>query len=226
MLVGKRASNTRKYTSLQDQSASVLNSVGIVEPEIWLAVQNKLRQNDQLGNSGKGTHTWLSGLLKCSKCGYAIKVQPQKGKRYLLCSGRYNLTRCDASVQLDLAELELTMQDELERLLDSCSIETAPMEPDQFDQKLRELDRRADRLLDAFAESEELDQNYLKRAMQRIEAERRAILQERERAQTQPSLPGKLVFHSLGFEEKKAVAAQFIDRIEIVDDNAKICWKV
>ena len=226
LLVGKRNSNTRKYTSLQDQSASVLNSVGLIEPDAWLAVQNKLRQNTQVGNSGKGTHTWLSGLLKCGKCGYAIKVQPSKGSRYLLCSGRYNVTRCDASVHIDLTELEQTVQDELERLIESCPVEMPPTEPDKFELRLQEMDRRADRLLDAFAESEELDQSYLKRAMQRIEAERRAILQERERSQAQPSLPTKLVFHTLGFAEKKAVAAQFIERIDILDNCAEIRWKV
>ena len=36
----------------------------------------------------------------------------------------------------------------------------------------------------------------------------------------------KLVFSELSFEEKKAVAAQFIRRIEVAEDSAEIIWAV
>ena len=39
-------------------------------------------------------------------------------------------------------------------------------------------------------------------------------------------LPEKLVFSELSFEEKKAVAAQFIRRIEVAKDSAEIIWAV
>ena len=64
----------------------------------------KLDSNRQLGNSGKGTYTWLSGLLKCAKCGYSLKVISDKSHRWLACSGRYNLSRCDASIHVKLSQ--------------------------------------------------------------------------------------------------------------------------
>ena len=68
-------------------------------------VQTKLAHNRQVGNSGKGKHTWLSGLLKCAKCGYSLSVVVDKSYRYLVCSGRYNMNRCDAAIHVKLTEL-------------------------------------------------------------------------------------------------------------------------
>ena len=92
--------------------------------------------------------------------------------------------------------------------------------------KLDELDRRADRLMDAFAESEDMSNAYLQRALARLEKERKQLLEERKREATRPSLPDRLVFRELSFEEKKAVAAQFIERIEVSENSAEVKWAV
>lgn len=225
LLVGSRASNERKYTDMRDHSASVLNSVGIVPADLWLLCQEKLARNRQVGNSGKGKHTWLSGLLKCAKCGYSIKIGFENDHRWLLCSGRYNLAHCDASIHVSLTELEEIAAQEIERLLAECP--TTPVEPekDNYADRLTEIDRRADRLLDAFAESDMSD-TYLKRALSRLEKERQALLDSRKREQNRPVLPDKLVFSQLSFEEKKVVAAQFIERIDVGEHSADIKWKV
>ena len=46
------------------------------------------------------------------------------------------------------------------------------------------------------------------------------------RVPSDTTLPEKLVFGELSFEEKKAVAAQFIRRIEVAEDSAEIIWAV
>ena len=50
----------------------------------------------QLKNSGKGKNSWLTGLLKCAGCGYAVIVKKgYKGSLFLACSGHYNLHACN-----------------------------------------------------------------------------------------------------------------------------------
>ena len=64
---------------------------GLVDAAVWLAVQRKLARNRALGRSGAGTHSWLSGLMKCEKCGYAITVVAKAngaGGHYINCGGR------------------------------------------------------------------------------------------------------------------------------------------
>lgn len=228
LLVGKRDRSKRKYTEMKDHSVSVLNSIGIVPSEIWLACQYKLQKNRQVGNSGKGTHTWLSGLLKCAKCGYSLKVLSEKTWRWLICSGRYNLARCDAKITVHLADLEDHVAEKIIEMLEMVPEEqvTAVQREDPYEKQLEELDRRADRLMDAFAESCDLSPDYLRRALARIERERQALLEARRREKGKVVIPENVNFNQLSFEEKKAVAAQFIRRIEVDDDSAEIIWNV
>lgn len=227
LLVGKRDKSKKKYTDVHEHSVSVMNSVGFIPSDLWLACQNKLQDNKQIGNNGSGTHTWLSGLLKCASCGYSLKVTEDKYKRYLHCSGRYNLSKCNAVVRADLAELESTVAVQIQELLDQCPDETVEDTVSiTYQNRLDELDRRTDRLLDAFSESEDISSDYLHRALARIERMRQAILDERKRDKSHPSVPQKLVFSTLSFAEKKAVAAQFIRRINVGEDTAEVCWNV
>lgn len=228
LLVGKRDRSKRKYTDLKEHSVSVLNSVGIVSPEVWLACQYKLQKNRQVGNSGKGTHTWLSGLLKCAKCGYSLKVLRENTWRWLICSGRYNLARCDARISIDLIELESHVAEKIAELLELAPEEQAAavQKEDPYEKRMEELDRRADRLMDAFAESCDLSPDYLRRALARIESERQALLEARRREKGKVVIPENVDFYKLSFEEKKTVAAQFIRRIEVEGDSAEIIWNV
>ena len=227
LLVGKRKASDRKYTNLKDHSASVMNSQGIVPSDLWLRCQLKLDSNRQLGNSGKGTYTWLSGLLKCAKCGYSLKVISDKPHRWLACSGRYNLSQCDASIHVKLAELEEIITAEITKMLDECPSESPEIQENNlYSRQLEEIDRKADRLIDAFAESSDIPPAYLQRSLVRLEQERQTILEARRREQNRPVMPAVLDFPSLGFEEKKAVAARFIRRIEVAEHSAEIIWNV
>ena len=146
----------------------------------------------------------------------------------MICSGRYNLSQCDADIRTDLTELENAVAMEIERLLAECP-PSEPVEPSRKDiyaEKLDALDRKADRLMDAFANDESLDGAYLQRALARLEKEREEILASRKREKSRPAIPDKLVFSELSFEEKKIVAAQFIERIEVTEDSAEIKWAV
>lgn len=227
LLVGKRDRAQRKYTDVREHSVSVMNSVGIVPADVWLTCQYKLQQNQQIGNNGKGTHTWLTGLLKCAGCGYSLKVTVYNSIRKLTCSGRYNLSRCEAKVCVNVAELEELVAGEIQSMLEECPQEQVPtQEVDDYVRQLEELDRRADRLMDAFAESCDLSPDYLKRALARIENERQSLLEARRREKGRPAVPDSLNFMKLSFEEKKTVAAQFIRRIEVKEDAAEIVWAV
>ena len=207
----------------------MLNSPGVVSSDLFLRCQDKLSHNAQIGNAGKGTHSWLSGMMKCAKCGYSITVQRREnGLRRMICSGRYNLSKCDADIRADLTELENAVAMEIERLLAECppSEPVEPIRKDIYAEKLDALDRKADRLLEAFANDESLNGAYLQRALARLEKERKDILALRKREKSRPAMPEELVFSALSFEEKKIVAAQFIERIEVTEDSAEIKWAV
>lgn len=228
LVVGKRDRSARKYSDVHEHKVSVLNSAGFLPASLWLQCQDKLMRNSQIGNSGKGKHTWLSGLLKCASCGYALKVvQKNSGTRYLQCSGRYNLTRCSAVIRGDLDTLEAEASKHIQILLDEIPLETEKEEEDiRYIAQMEEIDRRADRLIDAFSMRTDMSPVYLQRALNRLEAERQALRDAGKKNAQRSKTPQKLDFEKLPFDKKKIVAAVFINRIEVGDNTAEILWKV
>ena len=228
MLVGKRGPGARKYQNIHDQHFSPANHFGLIPSSLWLQCQYKLDGNRQLGGSGRGKHTWLSGLLKCAACLYSVKINRDGDKYYLVCSGRSNLGLCSQSIRIDLRQLEANVAGELERILRECPDPDAANHTGQeFSEAISEIDRKIDRLMEALAESSDLSMTYINRTIERLEKQRRELLrrQELQRARPRPEV-GRLRFDALDFEQKKAVAAQFIHEIRLAGDSAEVIWNI
>lgn len=97
---------------------------------------------------------------------------------------------------------------------------------DSYASQLDEIDRKADRLIDAFSERPDMSSAYLQRALVRLDQERQQPLEARKQDSRRPILLQKLDFEKLGFEEKKIVAVQLIRRNEVGDDKAEVIWSV
>lgn len=228
MIVGKRDRSGGKYHALKEQHFSLSTHYGLISSGLWLRCQYKLDANRQLGNAGRGKHTWLSGLLKCGSCGYSVKVNRDRDKYYLVCSGRSNLGLCTASIRIDLRALEAAVEAELERLLAECpDVEGPSADAQENTAALAEIDRKIDRLIAALAGSSDLTMPYINRAVRELEARRQELLERQARQQAAPSSPRKrLRFGSLDFEQKKLVAARFIREIRLSGETAEVLWQV
>ena len=228
MIVGKRDRSAGKYQDLYEQHLSLSTHYGLIPSDLWLRCQYKLDANQQLGNAGRGKHTWLSGLLKCACCGYSVKVNRDKEKYYLVCSGRSNLGVCHASMQIDLRALEASVEAELERLLAECpDVREQPEEDRQKAAALAGIDRKIDRLMSALAESNALTMDYINRTIAKLEGQRQVLLAQQARQYGSTAAKLKhLKFAPLEFEQKKLVAAQFIREIKLSGETAEVNWRV
>ena len=99
-VMGRR--NRGKGGNSAAQKIAVANHVGIIESSQWLRVQDKLSRNKQLSRANAGKYSWLTGLMKCGKCGYAIKINyiRNENRFNLLCSGKSNFSVCDAGINI------------------------------------------------------------------------------------------------------------------------------
>lgn len=228
MIVGKRDKNAGKYRDLAGQHFSLATHAGVIPSELWLRCQYKLDANRQLGGNGRGKHTWLSGLLKCGKCGYSVKVMKDGNKYYLVCSGRSNLGVCDQSIRVELPTLEREVQRELERLLEECpDVDTRDMEDQEAARQLAAIEQKIDRLMAALAESDDVTMPYVNRTIRRLEKERQELLESREKERTKPHLPARRIdFAALDFEQKKLVANQFIQAVRLTGNQAEVVWRI
>ncbi len=230
MIIGKRDRSANKYNDLAAQHFSLANHCGTISSELWLNCQYKLDHNKQLSRAGLGKHSWLTGLMKCAACGYSVKVNQMDGKRYLVCSGRSNLSVCDQTISIKLDELEASVTAELCTLLAECADhpDELAVTPNEFSAALAKVDRRIELLVQALAEGNDVTIRYVNRELERLDAERTSLLDKQAQSK-QHSLPKKLQkidFMSLSLEEKKLVAQHFIQCIKLQNDSADVIWAV
>lgn len=223
-ITGRRSREKNKYNEPCKQTLSLSNHEGIIEPEIWLKVQKKLDNNRQISRANAGKYSFLTGLMKCAGCGYAIKINNFKKDNVLklVCSGKSNLSACNADIEVNLRELEGYISDEIEKALKTLPDKNLP-DTDEYADKLLSTERKIERLVGALAEGGEVSAAYITKEIERLHKMREEIL---EKSKTAGKKLEKIDFNRLAFHEKKLVAAQFINRILISGNEVNIEWKI
>ncbi len=88
---GRRQGKTKsKFRDLSGENIQLNRHEGLISADDWLRVQCRLNENHALKSSGRGSNSWLSGIVRCGYCGYALSVVngQRSGKRYVYCGGR------------------------------------------------------------------------------------------------------------------------------------------
>jgi site-specific DNA recombinase len=229
MIIGKRDRSANKYNDLGEQRFSLASHQGFISSEIWLLCQWKLDHNRQLSRDNQGKHSWLTGLMKCGKCGYSIKVNRDKEQLYLLCSRRSNQSACDQSIKIDLRVLEHDVEKELCAILAQCPREEDPIAmPDhQNVEQAAKIEQKIERLITALSEGSDVTIRYVNRQVAKLEQEKTQLLEAiAADKRALPELLRTIQFSKLSMQEKKIVAAHFIERVELDGDAAKVIWKL
>lgn len=239
-LYGKREANQRKYTDVTDHYLSLAPHLGIVDSDLWLRCQTKLDKNSQIGNAGQGQHSWLSGLVKCGKCGYCMTVTKYKGYRYFRCRGKDLLRNCEGQSITQYA-------DDIERAVESelfVRLKTLPKVEMTKDSKsvrgnnaakmrLIELDNQIKNLVNNLTVCSGSTVAILNEKINTLAAERESILhtlaKEIKDAIENPydkimSLADNWAEAAL--EERKLVANSLIEKVLIADNNITINWRI
>lgn len=224
-VIGRRDRSRNKYNSIDGQYLTVANHEGLIDSRLWLQVQEKLAKNPQISRANAGKYTWLTGLLKCGKCGYAVKVNYMKaeGKCYLLCSGRSNLSTCDEKINIDLRELESCIAGEIKQKLQESPPGEIYSDSRETASAILEIEQKIERLVNALSESSEVSAAYISKQIEKLDKEKASLAQK---GSVPPSAVKAIDFDTLSFDEKKVVAPQFIDRILLDDETVNIVWKV
>lgn len=150
-IVGKKVGNynIRKYTDLKEQSIYLTNFAGIIDSRTFINVQERLAQNEQFGKNNKPTNMKeFQGLLKCAKCGYAIKMY---SKPYLGCYGARQLHCCDVSFRgVSFEKLRDDLRIEVQKNLDKTAMEIVRSKAIHREKRehIDELEKEIDNLLE------------------------------------------------------------------------------
>ena len=240
-LYGKRESNERKYTKTENQFLSVARHKGFINAEGWLACQHKLDKNSQIKNSGRGTHSWLSGLTKCGKCGYGMTVSKYKDYKYFICRGKHNLKNCDGqTITQYVTNIEQYICSELKlKLLTIPNIEklSKPINfiaNNEIAIKIIKIDDQIKNIVNSISVLDGESVDILGKKLNELAQQKNELEQELSKNQKQELINNpfeKILslcqnFDNATFEEKKLVAKTLITKILIDDNKITIEWKI
>jgi site-specific DNA recombinase len=233
-IVGKRAGNynVRKYTDLKEQSIYLTNFQGVVDSRNFINVQERLAQNEQFGkNNAPSNMKEFQGLLKCAKCGYAVKMYT---KPVLGCYGARQLHCCDANFKdVSFDELRETLRIEVQKNLDKVAMDLVRSASIQREkqEKIEELKKEIDNLLEIAAKGGEIaDVVYTKiesKQKEINEIELDLFLNKRitDRLHINYSIPIK--YKRFTDEQKKAICLILIRKIKLYENgDMEIEWKI
>jgi len=223
-VIGRRDRSQNKYNDLKGQMLTVSEHEGFIEPDLWLKVQYKLSSNKQIARASAGKYSWLTGLLKCAKCDYALKINYIKSENrfYLICSGKSNLAICDCRISVDLHELENYVATKIQEMLNESPPNEIPVSK-SFSEEILGIEQKIERLVNALAESGDIAVSYISRQIELLHIQREELMNKNS---SKPAKIKTLDFKSLSFDQKKIITAEFIEKIQIEGKNVNIIWKI
>lgn len=232
----------RKQSDLTDRDLVLAPHEGIIDSETWLKCRWKLLNNNQCARTKKGKRSWLTGKVKCKKCGYAYIVTKSNttGLRYLQCSGmRYNI-RCKGSEQTIYAHIFENhiyneMREELKKFqyLSNEIEKSGNVSYSKYKMEMLEMDKEIDALLNKVSEASSTLMQYINMRIDQLDAEKKK-LQEKIISLSANKPINNLekinnhieIWEELSIEDKQKIADILIKVIYIDNDTISIEWNI
>ncbi len=237
-LYGKREAGERKYTDVSGHVLSLGLHNGVVSSELWLDVQRKLDGNSQIKKGKSGTYSWLSGMIKCGKCGYAMRAMSGK---YFYCSGKANHHICEGiDGKPDIGQVEKAVYEQLRiRFSEITALEisqekkNASPEANRLKMELEGLSQQIENIVDKLAETSGAIGMVLEGKLEKLISERDRAenrLAKLCRKSSSGAEYGQVIgmindFMQLPLETRREIAKQFIVRVMIWEEKIEIVWK-
>lgn len=229
----------RKHSNIRGNVLVLAPHEGFIEPEIWLKCRRKLLKNKQIKSQPKAKNTWLSGKIKCGKCGYALVDKSYKNKnvRYLFCSHRMNSKGCEGPGILHTDEVERAVYLAIEKRLKEFKMLSVQQqkkcipEINMLNVKKLELEKKIDSLVKRIAEADDVLFQYINDEVKRLTLEKDEINQKIDELSLSSDIDTNSIenhlqnWPRLSFDDKKRVVDIFIKTIRATSEKVEIEWR-
>lgn len=239
-LYGKREGNERKYTDVTNHTLSLAPHDGVIPSDLFLRCQYRLDDNKQIDNRKKSQITWLTGLIKCGKCGYSVVPKSSCNGRYtyLYCTGKTAYSCCDIAGNLgSVSAVESLIEDrifqwtkrysDLKTLAEVCDNK----ERSKALCRIEEINISIQKLIDIVLLSTEVTVQYLNTKIAELESEQRALMEivDKRHEGRQDALKMEISdlhsqWYRLEMPQKNLIAELLISRIRLFGDEIEIEW--
>lgn len=231
-----------KHTQLAGRRLVLAPHEGLVDSGTWLACKRKTMRNRQIRTADKVVNTWLAGLVKCGRCGYALTFKKYKGKgaRYLFCSRKMNAKACMGAGTLYADEFEQIIKNALLQKIAAFQTLTirddkeADPRADELRQQITRVEKEVASLMEKLpgageALTRHIDESVTALERKKAEAVKELTMLERQKADGAPGFAAQECcgkWNRLTVREKQRAAWALIERIEATSGNIKIFWKI
>ena len=141
----------------------------------------------------------------------------------MICSGKSNFGICNCTIGVNIKELEEYVEKQIVEILKSSPPKEIIPSKAELSKEIFEIEFKIERLINALSESSEVSAGYISKQIDELHKTREELMAKSE---TKPSNIRSLDFENLGFDEKKMITAEFIDRILISGKNVNILWRI
>lgn len=238
-----RDTENRKMADLKDNRLVLAPHEGIISSDIWLKCRIKCLQNKQIQPGRKVVNTWLSGLVKCGNCHYALtfKKYNTRRSRYLLCSQKMNSKACSGAGTIYADEFEAMIYDEMVKKLEEFPVLVRHEEPNQENSKaaalrieLTKVKQEIESLMDKVAMANETLIEFINRRIEVLAAKQDKLENELaghainrvNDAQLEQIRDYLSKWDEITLDDKRKVADSLIEVIYATSENVDINWKI
>lgn len=238
----RKGVKTMKFTDVSKSFVTLAPHEGLIDADTWLRCQYKAEKNKTIKNSGKGTHTWLTGLLKCGYCGCAVTaVNGYKDILYINCGGRRRGT-CNGRKKVvyvkDIEEIvECEIIEKLRTLKNRNSAENTKdkQKLDELKGKIITIDEQINTYVASLADISAVSVKYVDQKINELHKDKLAVQAEmdkilKEQMNNQIDITDLNAYadnwHKFSFDQKKTVAKQIIEKIKVTDDEIHIDYRL
>lgn len=238
----KRDNKSRaKFSDYSGENVQMNLHQGIIDADLWLAVQHELDKNKPISNSGKGTHTWLTGLTKCGYCGLGISVVngQRDGKRYINCGGRKNKNCYGRKRHITFDEIEKVVENESIAYIKAFQFtkieknNNRSKEENDLKIKIKKIQDEIDNLIDKVSMANEDVMKLINKRVKSLTVQRQELLMriaafssdDLQLLSDEVLKKALTDWGKLSFGEKKLIANTFISNIIITDEEVRINYK-
>ncbi len=211
---------------------------GLVDAETWLVVQDKKSRNSKFRNNGSARNSWLTGLVKCAHCHYALALiyswnaSRTKQWRYYDCSGAYKANGCvQKRLRARPDDVETVVFLEMKKHLEKLTIaKTVKHEPDTETESIKakiiridgEIRNLMDKALLADGEFFRLINsrvNELHARKSELELELQSKARKHKEIDTAPLADPMSRWDALSIEEKHTLAVTMINAVYVSNEG-------
>lgn len=240
-LMGKK----KDMTQYDNMVLVIAPHKGVVDSETWIKCRLKMEANKQLPNARKTNTTWVSGKLKCGKCGYAMRYNKWIGKtvenEYYICSEVSGKRLCEGvgAVRKEFIEAEI-----LRQIIDRVKkIKVEQSQPTPYYAEVNKIkaaiaakEQEIDEMLTRFEGGGEA---IMRRLNARVDSTENEIQElKKELLSVETNITGvRLIdtgtidhifamWDKVSMENKQAVTDALIKRVLVTKETIEIMWKV